>query len=128
VIFLDSPYAFGQVKKVAMAGEARIKKSSECSRGMRFFWQILAVLVGIGFLAGSGFYLKMKHDLRSRYPELWDESPNVDGYWPAVVDLEYGIIAAGCAIVGLAILVGSAISVWRARTERLSSRITENEQ
>jgi hypothetical protein len=67
---------------------------------------ITAILI-VTLVATSSYFGYAAYRLTIDYPGLNDPSPNVDGYWPAVVNLIYKVFAAISALS--AIIIGA---IW----------------
>ena len=72
---------------------------------------MVGTLLTLALALPSAFFFHRAHRLTVDFPNLHDPSPNVDGYWPAVVHAVYTgiaiILAAGsmiCAVASTCIL------------------------
>ncbi len=68
---------------------------------------VITAMLIVTLLAISSYFGYAAYRLTIDYPGLNDPSPNVDGYWPAVVNLIYKVFAATSAL--LAIIIGA---IW----------------
>lgn len=73
--------------------------------------------------ATSTYFGYAAYRLTIDYPGLNDPSPNVDGYWPAVVNLIYKIFAA---ISGLLAIIVAAIWGYCLRSRRTRMKKNQN--
>ena len=88
--------------------------SMTSSIGNIFVWtNALVLLLAGGMFSISGFYLLKMRSLKSKFPDLWDDSPEVDGYWPNLAYYESGFLSILCAALGLAACVSFTILIVR---------------
>lgn len=84
-----------------------------------FYPAIAAILVAV--LAISSVCCGLAaYRLRKDFPGLYDHSPHVDGYWPAVARFIYMSVAA---VSGLLALIIAILGGYRSRPRRAERRL-----
>ena len=84
---------------------------------------IIASVLFVALAATSTYFGYAAYRLTIDYPGLNDPSPNVDGYWPAVVNLIYKIFAA---ISGLLAMMVAVIWGYCSHARRTKMKISES--
>jgi ABC-type Fe3+ transport system permease subunit len=84
---------------------------------------IFAAILIVTLAATSTYFGYEAYRLTIEYPGLNDPSPNVDGYWPAVVNLFCTVIAA---ISGLLAIIIGMIWGYCSHSRRTRLRTTQN--
>ena len=84
------------------------------------------LVVGCFFLGAAVYYVARIIYLHRVYPGLWDPSPNVDAYWPAVVEIVYYVFAGIAAAIGFPTLWVSVVVFRRRQIRFRASQLTED--
>lgn len=85
---------------------------------------MIAAICILTLAATSTYFGYAAYRLTIDYPGLNDPSPNVDGYWPAIVNLVYKIFAA---ISGLLAIGVAAIWVYCLHSRRTKMKRTKTQ-
>jgi len=75
------------------------------------------MIVGAIFLGGVVFCLGTIIDLHRRFPDMSDPSPDVDAYWPAIVELIMYLYAGVAALIGIPTFLYSLVAFRRRRRQ-----------
>jgi hypothetical protein len=82
-------------------------------------WRTFFTFAGLATCSFGGWFFYYSYALRRDYPDLTDNSPEVDSYWPAVAHLVSNTIATGATLVGLIVLAFAGGAFFRARHKRV---------
>ena len=57
-------------------------------------WATLVFLIALMSIVGTAYFVYLAFQLRAAFPELYDSSPDVDGYWPQLIH-DFSLLFAG---------------------------------